>query len=78
VRHRNGADTHEYIVNLTGVPNASHLNATLNGVTDSALNSGDVSDTTDPASFRYDVNVGGRIDAGDVTTTRNATVTVLP
>ena len=36
-----GPNTHEYIVNLSDVPNASHLSVTLNGVTDSATNVGD-------------------------------------
>src|SRR5262249_38485423 len=38
-----GADAHEYLANLSGVPNASHLTVTLNGVTDSAGAGGDVS-----------------------------------
>ena len=34
--------------------------------------------TTTQALCRFDVNASGRIDAGDVTVTRNNTVTVLP
>jgi dockerin type I repeat protein len=69
-----GTDTHQYIVNLTGVPNASHVNVTLNGVTDSTLNSGDV-----PAHMDVllgDVSLSGRTDAGDVTQVRNRTVSI--
>jgi hypothetical protein len=29
-------------------------------------------------TFQFDVNASGRIDADDVTATRNATLTVLP
>jgi hypothetical protein len=37
-----------------------------------------VSIPSDNQTARFDVNVSGRIDAGDVTATRNASVTVLP
>jgi hypothetical protein len=69
-----GTDTHEYIVNLTGVPNASHLNVTLNGVTDSANHVGDVSGHMDV--LLGDVNSTGRTDSGDVTAVRNKTVSI--
>jgi hypothetical protein len=69
-----GTDTHEYIVNLTDVPNASHLNVTLNGVTDSANNIGDVSAQMDV--LLGDVNSTGRTDSGDVTAIRNKTVSI--
>src|SRR4029077_16813504 len=38
-----GTDTHQYFVNLTGVPNASHVTVTLNSVLDSTSNSSNVS-----------------------------------
>jgi hypothetical protein len=65
----------QYIVNLTGVPNAAHLNVTLNGVTDSAGNIGNF------GPIRMDVLLGdvsasGRTDAGDVTQVRTRTVTI--
>jgi hypothetical protein len=69
-----GTDTHQYIVSLTGVPNASHLNVTLNGVTDSLGNTGDI-----PAHMDVllgDVSASGRTDAGDVTQVRNRTVSI--
>jgi hypothetical protein len=69
-----GTDTHQYIVNLSGVPNASHLNVTLNSVTDSANNVGDVSAHMDV--LLGDVNSSGRTDSGDVTAVRNRTVSV--
>jgi hypothetical protein len=69
-----GTDTHQYIVNLSGVPNASHLNVTLNSVTDSANDVGDVSAHMDV--LLGDVNFTGRTDSGDVTAVRNRTVTI--
>jgi PKD repeat protein len=69
-----GSHQNEYTVTLTGVPNASHLSVTLHGVTDSALNSGDI-----PAHMDVlfgDVNSTGRTDAGDVTAVRNRTVSI--
>ena len=69
-----GTDTHQYIVNLTGVPNASHLDVTLNGVTDSASNLSNISAHMDV--LFGDVNSTGRTDAGDVTAVRNKTVSI--
>jgi hypothetical protein len=69
-----GTDPHQYVVNVTAVPNASHLNVTLNGVTDSANNVGDVSAHMDV--LLGDVNSTGRTDSGDVTAVRNRTVSV--
>jgi hypothetical protein len=69
-----GTQQNEYTVNLTGVPNASHLNVTLNGVTDSANNTGDISAHMDV--LLGDVNSTGRTDSGDVTQVRNRTVTI--
>ena len=70
-----GTDTHQYFVNLTGVPNASHVTVTLNGVTDSLNNNGD----EPPVHMDVllgDVNSTGRTDAGDVTQVRNRTVSI--
>jgi hypothetical protein len=69
-----GTNAREYFVNLTGVPNASHVNVTLNRVTDSANNVGDVSARMDV--LLGDVNSTGRSDAGDVTAVRNKTVSI--
>ena len=55
-----GIDTHQYIVNLTGVPNASHTSVTLHGVSDSAGNSGDI------APVRMDVLLGDTTGNGAV------------
>jgi hypothetical protein len=60
-----GTDTHEYIVNLTGVPNASHVNVTLNGVTDSAPSSGNVGPVRMDVLLG-DVNQTGGVDGNDV------------
>src|SRR2546425_5630375 len=59
-----GADAHEYIADLSGVPNASHLTVTLNGVADSANNVGDVSAHMDV--LLGDVNQIGGVDGNDV------------
>ena len=70
-----GTDTHQYFVNLTGVPNASHVTVTLLGVTDSLNNNGD----EPPVHMDVllgDVNSTGRTDAGDVTQVRNRTVSI--
>jgi hypothetical protein len=69
-----GTDTHQYFVNLTGVPNASHVNVTLNSVLDSTSNSSNVSAHMDV--LFGDVNSTGRTDAGDVTAVRNKTVSI--
>jgi hypothetical protein len=59
-----GNQANQLTVNLTGVPNASHVAVTLHGVTDSAGNSGDVGI---PADFLLgDVNSSRHVDAGDV------------
>ena len=70
-----GTDTHQYIVSLTGVPNASHVNVILHGATDSVLNSGDVGPVRMDVLFG-DVNSSKRTDAGDVTAVRNRTVSI--
>jgi hypothetical protein len=67
-------DNHLYQVNLTSVPNASHLTVTLHGVTDTALHNGDVSAHMDV--LLGDVSLSGRTDAGDVTQVRSRTVTI--
>jgi hypothetical protein len=67
-----GTDTHEYIANLSGVPNASHVTVTLHGVTDSANGTGDFLAHMDV--LLGDVNSTGRTDSGDVTQVRNKTV----
>src|SRR5207244_13235131 len=57
-------DAHEYIANLSGVPNASHLTVTLTGVTDSANHFGDVAAHMD--LLLGDVNQTGGVDGNDV------------
>jgi hypothetical protein len=69
-----GTDAHEYLVTLTGVPNASHLTVTLHSVADSSLAAGDISAHMDV--LLGDVSLSGRTDAGDVTQVRNRTVTI--
>jgi hypothetical protein len=69
-----GTEQNKYTVNLTAVPNASHLNVTLNGVTDSANRNGDISAHMDV--LLGDVNSTGRTDSGDVTQVRNNTVSI--
>jgi len=65
-----GTDTHQYIVNLTGVPNASHVSVILHGVSDSAGNSGDI------APVRMDVLLGdttgnGVVNSSDISQTQS-------
>jgi hypothetical protein len=57
-----GTDTHQYIADLSGVPNASHLTVALNGVADSAGSSGNV-------SVRMDVLLGDVTGNGAVSNT---------
>jgi hypothetical protein len=74
VLNASGIGTTQYIVNLSGVPNASHLNVTLNTVTDSVGNIGNVSAHMDV--LLGDVNFSARTDSGDVTAVRNHTVSI--
>jgi hypothetical protein len=69
-----GTDPHQYIVSMSSVPNASHLNVTLNNVLDSASNNGPVSAHMDV--LFGDVSASARTDAGDVTQVRNRTVSI--
>jgi hypothetical protein len=66
-----GSHQNEYTVNLTGVPNASHLSVTLHGVTDSALSSGDISQNMDV--LLGDVNATGGVDGNDVSAVQSHT-----
>jgi hypothetical protein len=60
-----------YTVNLSGVPNASHLTVSLNGVTDSANNIGNVSARMDV--LFGDVNQTGGVDGNDVSAVQSRT-----
>ena len=64
-----GTDTHEYFVNLIGVPNASHVNVTLTGVTDSANVTGDVSAHMDV--LIGDTNADGSVNSSDIGQTKS-------
>jgi hypothetical protein len=67
-----GTDTHQYIVNLSGVPNAAHLNVTLNRVTDSA---GNISDVSAPMDVLLgDVNGDGQVDSSDLLKVKQQTL----
>jgi hypothetical protein len=66
-----GTDTHEYVVNLSAVPNASHLNVTLNGVNDTAGNSDNVLGHMDV--LLSDVNQTGGVDGNDVSAVQSHT-----
>ena len=66
-----GAHNSELSVNLTGVPNASHVLLTLHNAVDSAGNSGDI---TVPADFLLaDVNKTGLVDGNDVSVVQGNT-----
>jgi hypothetical protein len=58
------ADAHLYQVNLTGVPNASHVSVTLHGVVDSQGNTGVVTQNIDV--LLGDVNSNGVLTNADV------------
>ena len=65
-----GADTREYVVNLTGVTNAQRVGVTLNTVRDT---SGNVSSTVAGAVrvLLGDVNGDGAVSASDVGSTKS-------
>jgi hypothetical protein len=67
------ADAHNYIVNLSGIPNAQTLRINLSGVSDSAGNFGSLV----PAQMGVllgDVNASRRVDAADVSSVRQQTL----
>jgi hypothetical protein len=70
-----GGDTHQYLVSLTGVPNACHLAVTLHGVTDTAGNSGDIAPVRMDVLWG-DVNSSKRTDNGDAIVIRNLSGTI--
>ena len=59
-----GLNQNEYTVNLTGVPNASHVNVTLNNVVDTVGNVGNVSVRMDV--LLGDVDATGSVSGSDV------------
>jgi hypothetical protein len=65
-------DTHNYIVNLTGVSNAQFITVTLNNVTDSV--GGFSSAVSVPMGVLLgDVNASGRVDGNDVSAVQSHT-----
>jgi hypothetical protein len=64
VASTSGIGTNIFTVNMTGVPNASHLTVTLQAVSDSQLNSGDIVQNMDV--LYGDVNGGGTVTNADV------------
>jgi hypothetical protein len=67
-----GSDSHEYIVNLTGVGNAQHISVTLRGIQDSAgHNSNTISAPMDV--LLGDVNATGAVDGNDVSAVQGHT-----
>ena len=66
-----GADTHQYLVTLSGVPNAQYVTVTLNNVLDSANKSGNVSATL--GFLLGDVNATGLVDGNDVSAVQGQT-----
>jgi len=71
-----GNDTHNYIVNLTGVTNGQVLTVSLTNVTDSA---GEFSASVPIAMgvLLGDVNGSGRVDAADVSSVRQQTLQAI-
>jgi hypothetical protein len=66
-------DTHNYIVNLTGVTNAQVITVSLSNVTDSAGNSSSAVSAS-MGVLIGDVNGSGRVDAADVSLVRQQTL----
>jgi hypothetical protein len=66
-----GLHQNEYTVNLTGVPNASHVNVTLNNAADTVSNVGNVSVRMDV--LLGDVNQNGNVDGNDVSAVQSKT-----
>ena len=64
-----GVDPHQYVVNLTGVPNASLVTVTLSNVTDSTAATGNVS--IQMGVLIGDANNDGTVNSADATMTRN-------
>ena len=70
------SDTHNYIVNLTGVTNAQRITVSLTNVTDLVGNfSSTVSATM--GALLGDVNASGRVDAADVSSVRQQTLQTI-
>jgi PKD repeat protein len=67
----NPNDAHQYIVNLTGVPNQQYTTVTLNNVHDADNNVGNVSATI--GVLVGDVNGDKRVDGNDVSAVQSAT-----
>jgi len=67
---------HEYIVNLSNVPNAQYTTVTLTGVTDSAGNTA-ATVTGTMGVLLGDVNGSRRVDAADVSSVRQQTLQPL-
>jgi hypothetical protein len=71
-----GVDQHEYVVNLTNIPNAQFTSVTLTGVTDSAGNTAS-SVTAAMGVLVGDVNGSRRVDAADVSSVRQQTLQTI-
>jgi hypothetical protein len=72
----NSADSHQYIVNLTGVANAQVITVSLSNVNDSAGNSSNVLSAS-MGVLLGDVNASGRVDAADVSLVRQRTLQAI-
>jgi hypothetical protein len=65
-----GMNTHEYIVNLTGVTNAQYLAVTLTNVQDSAGNSGNVT-SPQMGVLLGDTTANGLVNSSDIAQTQS-------
>jgi Fibronectin type III domain/Dockerin type I domain len=65
-----GSDAHEYIVNLTGVANASRTTVTLNNVVDTAGNSSSSISAT-MGVLAGDTNADGTVNSADISQTKS-------
>jgi hypothetical protein len=69
-----GADTHQYIVNLTGVANAQYITVSLTNVHDVASHVGDVSGTM--GVLLGDTTANGSVNSSDISQTKAQSGTV--
>jgi hypothetical protein len=69
-----GADTHQYIVNLTGVSNAQYITVRLTGVLDTTGATGNVSGTM--GVLLGDTTANGSVNSSDISQTKSQSGTV--
>jgi Dockerin type I domain len=69
-----GTDTHEYVVNLTGVTNGQYITVGLTNVTDSLGHSSSAVSSPQMGVLTGDVNGDGQVDSGDLVKVKQQTL----